>query len=110
LCPECREEYIPSPDNLVKIGIPADEDAMLYLPGSKPNCRTCRGLGFFGQVGVFELLEMTEELRRVILENPTPTMLRLAARNQGLLTLREEGLRLVARGITSLDELNRVVG
>jgi type II secretory ATPase GspE/PulE/Tfp pilus assembly ATPase PilB-like protein len=67
-------------------------------------------LGFFGQVGVFELLEMTEELRRVILENPTPTMLRLAARNQGLLTLREEGLRLVARGITSLDELNRVVG
>jgi general secretion pathway protein E len=83
---------------------------VLYRQGIQPHCPTCRGLGYFGQVGVFEVLDMTEELREVILQNPTPTALRLAARNQGLLTLKEEGLRLVARGITSLEELNRVVG
>ncbi len=110
LCPDCKEEFQPSADDLERIGLPAEEIDGLYRQGTLPNCPACRGLGYYGQVGVFEVLLMSDELRSIILENPTPTALRLAARNQGLLTLREEGLRLVARGITSLEELNRVVG
>ena len=110
LCPECKEEFQPAAEDLAQLGLPEEEVKVLCRQGIRPKCPTCRGLGYFGQVGVFEVLSMTDELRTILLENPTHTALRLAARNQGLLMLREEGLRLVARGITSLEELNRVVG
>jgi type II secretory ATPase GspE/PulE/Tfp pilus assembly ATPase PilB-like protein len=110
LCTECKQEYKPTKDDLAKLGLPPDDLRTLYREGKDPKCPQCRGRGYVGQVGVFEMLLVTDELRKVILDNPTPTSLRLAARNQGLLTLREEGLRLVARGITSIEELTRVVG
>ncbi len=110
LCTECKTEYKPRPEELARMGLPAEEVSVLYQDGKNLKCPQCRGLGYSGQAGVFEVLAMTDDIRQVILDNPTPTALRLAARNQGLLTLREEGLRLVARGITSLEELIRVVG
>ncbi len=110
LCPECKEEYEPTTDELVKAGLPEEGVSSLSREGANPKCKTCRGVGYHGQVGVFEVLPLTEEVRAHLLQKPTPTSLRLEARNHGLLTLREEGLRLVARGITSVEELNRVVG
>lgn len=110
LCGECKKEYQPTKDDLAKMGLSPEDVSALCREGKNPKCPKCRGLGYYGQVGVFEMLAMSDELRAVILDNPTPTSLRLAARNQGLLTLREEGLRLVARGVTSVEELTRVVG
>lgn len=110
LCPECKEEYQPRPEELEKAGLPADGISELYRESTHIKCRVCQGVGFYGQVGVFEVLPLVEEIRNHIEQKPTSTSLRLMARNHGLLTLREEGLRLVARGITSLEELSRVVG
>ncbi len=110
LCFECKEEYEPAADELIQAGLPEEGIEALYREGANPKCKVCRGVGYHGQVGVFEVLPLTEEVRGHLLQKPTPTSLRLEARNYGLLTLREEGLRLVARGVTSLAELNRVVG
>lgn len=110
LCPECKEEYTPKAEELEIAGLPAEGVSKLFRPGTNPKCRICQGAGYYGQVGVFEVLPLNEEIRAHIEQKPTPTSLRVLARNHGLLTLHEEGLRLVARGVTSLEELTRVVG
>ncbi|MCA9071221.1 MAG: Flp pilus assembly complex ATPase component TadA, partial [Planctomycetaceae bacterium] len=110
LCPECKEEYQPKPKELENSGLPAEEGTVLFREGTNDKCQICQGTGYFGQVGVFEVLPLDDAIRAHIEQKPTSTSLRLLARNHGLLTLQEEGLRLVARGITSMDELKRVVG
>ena len=110
LCPKCKIEYEPKPEEIAGTGLPEEGVTAFYRKGDDENCRACQGTGYTGQVGVFEVLPLTEEIRQLIENKPAPTSLRLAARNHGLLTLREEGLRLVARGVTSLEELNRVLG
>ncbi len=110
LCSECKEEYEPTQKELLNAGLPSEDISVLYCEGTNADCRLCKGTGYYGQVGVFESLPLTEEIRNHLTQNPSPTSLRLAARNNGFLTLKEEGLRLVARGVTSLEELTRAVG
>ncbi len=66
LCPKCREEFQPKPEELVQAGLPAEGVNVLYRAGTgakTKKCPACRGTGYYGQVGVFEVLAMTEELR-----------------------------------------------
>jgi type IV pilus assembly protein PilB len=71
-------------------------------------CSECRGIGYLGRVGVFELLAMNAELRRLINGRATEEQLLAAARESGLSTLREEALRLVREGTTTLEEVGRI--
>ena len=72
-------------------------------------CPTCGGRGYLGRVGVFELFVITDRLRDLIRDNPNLTAIKAEARKNGMLYMREEGLRLVVRGTTSLEEMLRVV-
>jgi type II secretory ATPase GspE/PulE/Tfp pilus assembly ATPase PilB-like protein len=113
LCEQCRVAYEPTADVLEKLGIPAGRVQVLYR-APKPEerdkpCRTCHGIGFFGRTGIFELLEANDEVRQVLAKQPTPDLLRKAARRAGMRTLQEEGILLVAKGVTSLPELMRVL-
>jgi type II secretory ATPase GspE/PulE/Tfp pilus assembly ATPase PilB-like protein len=111
LCTDCREPFRPSADLLQKIGLPADKVDKFYRPPKNPEgiCPTCNGLGFIGRVGVFELLVINDRLRDLIRETPNMTAIKSEARKNGMLYMREEGLRLVVKGTTSLEELLRVV-
>lgn len=111
LCPECKEAYKPTADLLQKIGLPADKVDKFYRPPSKPEgtCPACNGLGYSGRVGVFELLVINDRLRDLIRETPNMTAIKAEARKNGMLYMKEEGLRLVVKGTTSIDELLRVV-
>lgn len=111
LCDDCKEAYKPSADELQKAGLPADKVDKFYRPPHKPDgtCPTCNGLGYFGRTGVVELLVISDRIRDLIREKQSMTAVKAEARKNGMLYMREEGLRLVVRGTTSLEELLRVV-
>ena len=73
------------------------------------SCPTCNGLGYSGRVGVFELFVITDRLRDLIRETPNMTAIKAEARKNGMLYMKEEGLRLVVKGTTSIDELLKIV-
>jgi type II secretory ATPase GspE/PulE/Tfp pilus assembly ATPase PilB-like protein len=71
-------------------------------------CHDCRGTGFRGRIGIFELLRITDEMRELILERASDSRLLEGARHSGMSTLREECLALVRAGETTLEEVLRV--
>jgi general secretion pathway protein E len=111
LCKECRQSYKPTKDVLERLEIPADRiDQFFRPPGNTPEvCPECNGLGYVGRTGVYELLVINDELRDLIREKAPGSKVKLAAKRSGMLNMRQEGIRLLAQGITSVDELERVV-
>ncbi len=113
LCDACKVAYAPSPELLKKLGIPQGKVEALYrVPKpeeiEKP-CKECAGLGFKGRTGMFELLEVDDQIREVLIKKPQLDLVRKAARAAGMRPFQEEGLLLVAKGVTSLAELQRVL-
>lgn len=106
LCPNCKApaERPPLPA-LKKAGF-SDEDIAkdwtLYRP---VGCDSCRGKGFKGRVGVYEVMPVTEEMQRVIMENGTEIDIQNMAYKQGMVDLRHAGLLKVMQGLTSLEEV-----
>ncbi len=111
LCDDCKESYAPSADLLQKSGLPADKVDKFYRPPKQfgAACPTCGGLGYRGRTGVYELFVINDRIRDLMRENPNMSQIRAEARKNGMLYMREEGLRLVVKGTTSIDELLRVV-
>jgi type II secretory ATPase GspE/PulE/Tfp pilus assembly ATPase PilB-like protein len=117
LCPTCREPYRPDPQMLAKANLPAKGVEHFYRPPSQPlvdekgnpySCPTCRGSGYFGRTGVFEMLDMTDDLRELIRKGASLSQIKSAARKNRMLYLQEQALRKVMEGITSVQEVVRV--
>lgn len=106
LCKQCKKPIPLPPDILMQQGF-SKEDApiTLYEPGQ---CNKCTQ-GYKGRIGIFEVMPITPALRELIMRNADVTTLIQQARKEGVLSLRQSGLRKVKEGLTSLDELNRVV-
>jgi len=111
LCTDCKEAYKPSIDEIQKAGLPPEKVDKFYRPPKNPEgtCPTCNGLGFLGRIGVYELFVITDRVRDMVREKQSMTTVKAEARKGGMLYMKEEGLRLVVKGTTSLDELLRVV-
>jgi len=111
LCENCREAYAPTPQVLKQLGIPEGRIETLYRPPQQREevCPECGGVGYKGRTGLFELLVVGDTLRQVLGSKPKLDLLRQAARKDGMRGLQEEGILLVAKGITSLPELMRVL-
>ncbi|MHB8899023.1 MAG: ATPase, T2SS/T4P/T4SS family [Thermoguttaceae bacterium] len=114
LCDDCKEAYAPPPNVLQQLGIPQGRVNAFYRPPQPPEdpreiCKTCHGLGYQGRIGLFELLVVGDAVRETLATQPTVEALRAAARKDGLQGLQQEGIVLVAKGITSLAELTRVL-
>jgi type IV pilus assembly protein PilB len=107
LCPDCKEEWRPKREVLIDAGYDADNlpDAV-YRP---VGCKKCGGTGYRGRVGVHEVLMMSEEISRLCVENATSEEIRQVAIEQGMLTLRKDGLEKVRNGQTSIEEVVRVI-
>jgi len=113
LCSECKVAYAPTAEVLRKLGIPAGKVEQLYRP-PKPDelekpCETCQGLGYVGRTGVFELLEVNDQMREILIKQPKIELLRKAARAAHHRSLQEEAIVLVAKGETSTAELMRIL-
>ena len=106
-CAKCRKPYEP-PRTLRKalerMGYPIDT----FQKGA--GCRHCRNSGFSGRIGIHELLTINDELRDVIVHNPSLDAIRATARRHGMITLRQDGFRKVREGITTIEEVLHVAG
>ena len=113
LCDNCKQSYEPAPQLLQKLGIPAGRIEHLYRPPEASEqdkvCPLCNGIGYYGRTAVFELLTVDDTLRQALEEQPKLDVLRQVARKAGNRTLQQEGILLVAQGITSVQELSRVL-
>lgn len=112
LCEECKEEYVPSPALLKKLGIPQGRIEHLYRPPTdedQPICKACSGIGYFGRTSIYELLIVDDAIRETLIKQPKLEVLRKVAKKAGNRSLQDEGVLLVAQGITSLAELSRAL-
>ncbi|MDX9754403.1 MAG: GspE/PulE family protein [bacterium] len=105
LCPECKViDDSPKADALKRrLEIPSD--CRIY---KAMGCRACRQTGFHGRRGVFEMMDMNNEIREMILKDCSSGEIRDAARKHGMRVLSEDGWRLVTEGVTTIDEVLRV--
>jgi type II secretory ATPase GspE/PulE/Tfp pilus assembly ATPase PilB-like protein len=113
LCEGCKVAYEPTPDLAKKLGLPEGKVEALYRT-PKPEeiekpCKTCGGLGYIGRTGVFELLVVDDQVRQALLKEPKVEIVRKAAKAAGMRSFQEEGVLLIAKGVTSLAELQRVL-
>ena len=119
LCETCKEAYTPGPQVVQQLTAAGQQVEKLYRPRQPPAdpkkdkpppiCPDCQGVGYRGRTGIFELLVVDDNVRAVLLKQPQLEHVRLAARKAGMRTLQQEGAALVAQGVTSLEELIRVL-
>ncbi len=111
LCETCKEGYVPTPQLLQQLGIPAGRIEALYRPPEQPDdvCHDCGGVGYRGRHAIFELLTPNEAVKEALVKSPRIDLIRSEARKAGMKSFQAEGIHLVARGITSLEELRRVL-
>jgi type II secretory ATPase GspE/PulE/Tfp pilus assembly ATPase PilB-like protein len=111
LCDECKEAYAPTPQVLKQLGIPAGRVEAFYRPPQEPDkiCPKCSGVGYYGRTAIFELLLVNDEIRDLIAQSAKTELIRKASRKAGMHNLQSEGIVLVAKGVTSLPELMRVM-
>lgn len=108
LCESCKEAYKPPPKVLTEIGFPLSKNkAPVFYKAV--GCSKCADTGFFGRVGVFEVMRVSEEIERLTVEKKMADEIGRVARREGMKTLLQDGLEKVAAGLTSLDEVMRVV-
>jgi type IV pilus assembly protein PilB len=106
LC-ECKQEVELSKEVLADQGFDCDEGFKAFEPAG---CVRCNHTGYKGRLGIYELMEVNESIRRMVLEKASADDLRVQARSEGMRTLREDGMEKIRRGVTSVAEVLRVAG
>jgi type IV pilus assembly protein PilB len=107
LCAHCKKRTIITAEALRQNGYKALVDLEAYEPGG---CRRCGGSGYRGRAGIYEVMSVTAEIRRMALERCSAEDLTELAVSQGMRRLRDDGLEKVRQGRTSIAELSRVLG
>jgi type IV pilus assembly protein PilB len=108
LCVHCRRQYTPPPEVLRSLNI-ADADAASIPFYKSVGCDQCNHTGYRGRIGIYEVMRVTDKLRRLIAARATEDQIRDAAVAGGMITLGEDGLAKVKSGVTTPEELLRVV-
>lgn len=106
LCPKCRQSYIPSQldiNDLFAASHLTDGDFFKAV-----GCENCLQTGYKGRSGIFEFLKVTENIQNLILQTSESNQIRQAAIKEGMLTLRQDGVRKILSGETTIDEVLRV--
>jgi type IV pilus assembly protein PilB len=106
LCARCAKETPHDPKALVDAGF-TQEEAQKVVPKKGSGCDHCNNTGYKGRVGLYEVMEISEELRELILVGASALELRRKAIDEGMITLRRSGLRKVMDGVTSIEEVAR---
>ena len=119
LCNDCREAFVPDAATLKKLNIPADKIENFYRPPSEKKldrkgkeivCMTCRGSGYVGRTGVFEVLVVDATVAGLIKEGAPMNRVKAQCRKNKMYYLQEEGLLKVIAGTTSMNEILRCMG
>ncbi|MFN3976250.1 MAG: GspE/PulE family protein [Aquificaceae bacterium] len=104
ICPHCKEEYSPSGEELRELGL---SGGYTFYRGR--GCEQCMGTGYRGRTGIFEVLEVDEELKKLIVKTQSATDIRNFVKSRGFKSMLEDGIRKVLSGITTPEEVLRAV-
>ncbi len=107
ICPECRQSYEVDSKELTRLGFPVAESGPVSLSRGE-GCRLCRGTGYRGRCGVFEIFPLSGEIKKVMTAGGSSMEMRRLAIREGMTTLREDAWSKVRAGITTLEEAIRV--
>lgn len=106
ICNFCKEEYTPSEESLMELNITkADAKGKRFFRGK--GCNHCHNIGYKGRMGIYEIMVITDDIRRLIIEQASTGTIRTAARNNGMSTLRDSGLTAIYNGLTTIQEVVR---
>ena len=105
ICQNCKYEYSPSEEELQEVGMDPEVAKRLW---KGEGCAQCQGSGYRGRMGIYELMLIDDDIRRLILQNTDAATVKNMARQKGLRTLREDGADKVLAGITTASEVARV--
>jgi type IV pilus assembly protein PilB len=106
ICSKCKQPEPHAPAALLQAGFSA-EDANTVTPMKGVGCERCNKTGYKGRVGLYEVMEVTEELKELVLVGASGLELRRKAIDEGMITLRQSGLRKVKEGVTTIEEVVR---
>lgn len=108
LCPDCKEAYEPSLDALKRAGFPVDgkNRPTIYKP---KGCPKCNGTGYKGRIGIYEVMPFSESIEELCVKRATTDEIKQLAISEGMKSLRQDGFEKVKLGITSLEEIMRVI-
>jgi type IV pilus assembly protein PilB len=106
ICTNCKEDHPTPAQALIQAGFSA-EDAKSVVPKKGNGCEKCNKTGYKGRVGLYEVMDITDELRELVLVGASGLELRRKAIEEGMLTLRMSGLRKVKEGLTTIEEVAR---
>jgi len=104
ICPECKEPYTPTEVELRALNLTAASLAQARFSKGR-GCDRCRGTGYKGRAGIFEIFTVDDEIRHLINEGAAVSKIRQRARDLGMRTLREDGVRKVVSGMTTPEEV-----
>lgn len=105
LCTDCKEEFEPEEEVLLKANYPYGGESKFYKP---VGCPSCSGIGYRGRIALTEVLEMTEEIERLIISGASARVMRRHAEEAGMISLQMDGFDKVRMGDTTIEEVFRV--
>ncbi len=106
LCKKCREEQKLAPEALVDIGFSPEEAEKVKVFKTK-GCAACNETGYKGRTGLFEVMEITDSIREIILKKGQPREIKAVAMENGMISLRQSGLTKIKDGVTTVEEVLR---
>ena len=107
VCQHCAEPFLAPPASLARLGIDGDAAARVRLRQGR-GCRKCFDSGYHGRIAIYEILQVNEEVRHLVMENAEAGRIKQAAVRAGMRTLRQDGAAKVLCGVTTIEEVLRV--
>ncbi len=107
ICTNCKQQKRYSPEELREAGLKPEEWANVPI-SEGAGCLECSGTGYHGRTAICELLDLTDRIREMIIDRRPTSEIKRAAREEGMITLRESGISKIKQGLTTLREINKV--
>ena len=108
ICPHCKEKFTIKGQELRGYGFPAGKDNYALQRGK--GCKECRGTGYLGRCGIFEIFPMSDRLKKLVMARESSAELVKVAKQEGMRTLREDAWDKVLQGVTTYQEVMKVTG
>jgi type IV pilus assembly protein PilB len=109
LCSKCKEAYEPTPDALIQARFPWEDGMPLPKLYRAVGCSACSKTGYKGRLALHEVMAVSEAIERLAVEHASATVISETAKSEGMRTLRDDGMLKVGNGVTTIDEILRVV-